>query len=160
MTQPAETLERALAADLTALEQRFADEEFSTELYRALANRVWRKADGPEGHVSLSWGRAEALVNELRARFGQAPLELAQSGGEGELSDLVSDEVGRLGWTSRPLNTSRHDEAHVAQPESAPPAGQGERFAAAEPSNWEELAHAEAEQHRKGTTPPAPPQGD
>ena len=157
MTDSPETIEGRLVADLARLGERFADEEFSTELYRALANRVWRKAAGPDGHVSLSWRRAESVVNELRERLGQQPLELAQTGGEGDLSDVVSEELGRLGWTSQPLNTSRHDEAHIAEPESAPPAEQGERFAPAEPSNWDEVGHAEAERHPKGTTPPVPP---
>lgn len=157
MKETSETIEGRLVADLASLAERFADDEFSTELYRALTNRVWRKADGPDGHVSLSWNRAESVVNDLRERFGQQALELAQTGGEGELSDVVSDELGRLGWTSQPLNTSRHDDAHVVQPESPPPPDQGERLAPAEPSDWDEVGHAEAEQHRKGTTPPVPP---
>ena len=157
MTRTAEQLEQTLAADLAALGERFADDEFSTELYRALANRVWRRDEGPEGHVSLSWRRAEALVNELRERAGQPPLELAQSGGEGEVSEVVGEELGHLGWRSHPLNTSRADPQHLARPESAPPPDHGERLAPVEPSHWDELAHEEAERHRKGTTPPSPP---
>ena len=38
MTTGAETLERTLVEDLPTLEQRFVDEEFSSELYRALTN--------------------------------------------------------------------------------------------------------------------------
>ena len=149
-------LERELAEDLAALGDRFADEEFSTELYRALANNTWRKDDdGPSGHVSFSWSRAEWIVNELRAQLGEGALTLAQTGGEGEVSDLVRDELSRLGWTSRPLNTSRHDDAHVDQPESPPPAEQGERFAPVEDSDeWRRRAHTEAERSRLGIDPP------
>src|SRR4051812_49539824 len=112
-----ETLERELISDLEQMEDRLADEEFSTELYRALTNNVVRKQDGPDGHVSLSWSRAEEIVNELRAQHGRPKLELAQTGGEGEVSGLVRDELGRRGWTFTPLNTSRHDEQHEGRPE-------------------------------------------
>jgi hypothetical protein len=140
-------IERALARDLDQLGDRLLDEEFSTELYRALANRRWRKDGGPDGAVSLSWSRAEELVNDLRARRGREPLELAQTGGEGELSDTVEGELGRIGWRSEPLNTARHDEAHAAQPaESPPPADSGERHAPVEdPGGWEREAHREAD---------------
>ena len=154
-----EAVEQELVEDLVALEDRFADEEFSTELYRALTNNVWRKDDdGPEGHVSLSWGRAEELVNQLRTRFGQPTLPLAQTGGEGEVSDLVAAELGRLGWRSRPLNTGRRDDAHLTQPESPPPGEQGERDApVGAETEWEERAHEEAEANRPpwvGREPP------
>src|SRR5205085_9433001 len=69
-----------LRRDLTALEDRFAnDNRFSRDLYRALASNTWRKV-GVEGHVALSWGAAEELVNELRARVAEDPLELQQTG--------------------------------------------------------------------------------
>ncbi len=153
MSARAETLERQLAEDLASLEDRLRDEEFSSELYRALTNNTWRKEGGPDGHVSLSWGRAEELVNELRARSGQSALELAQTGREGEISDLVRTELERLGWHSCPLNTSRHDRDHLAQPESPPPADHGPRNAPVEASGeWERLAHEEADEVR-----PEPP---
>ena len=91
MATTPEALEQELRDDLATLEERFADEEFSSELYRALANNRWRKEGGAEEHVSLSWSRAERLVNELRERFGHEPLTLAQTGGEGEVSDLVAE---------------------------------------------------------------------
>ena len=149
MTGSAEILERELANDLATLEERFADDEFSTELYRALTNNTWTKDGGPEGRVSLSWSRAEMFVNELRARQAQDPLTLAQTGGEGEVSDLVATELGRLGWTAEELDTSRRDPAHLAQPESPPPAEQGERDApTGEETGWEAVAHEEAEENR------------
>ena len=144
----AETLERELVLDLATLAERFADEEFSSELYRALTNNKWRNERAPEAHVSLSWNRAEELVNELRARVGEAPLTLAQTGGEGEVSDLVSGELGRLGWRADPLDTSTRDAAHLTQPESPPPAEQGERQApVSDSSEWERRAHEEADRH-------------
>ncbi len=154
MAEGPTALERELAQDLGALTDRFADDEFSTELYRALANNVWRKRDGPEGHVSLSWGRAEQIVNELRRRQGQEPLTLAQTGGEGEVSDLVAGELGQLGWSAQSLNTGRGDPQHLTQPGSAPPPDQGERQApVGEETEWEERAHEEADEHfRQGFT--------
>jgi hypothetical protein len=146
----ADALEQQLREDLTALEDRFADEEFCGDLYRALANNVWSRDNGPDGHVALSWGRAEELVNELRARVARDPLELAQTGGEGEVTPLVRDELAPLGWTIRPLNTSRHDPQHLAQPET-PPAPGTEGM-----PGWERQAHAEADADHE---PPATDQG-
>ena len=143
-------LERVLIDDLDKLDDRFADEEFCSELYRALTNNMWRK-QGPEGHVSLSWGRAEEIVNSLRERRGLPDLELAQPGREGEVSRVVGEELGRLGWSSTPLNTSRHDPAHAERPESPPPAKQGEAQSPVEDSRgWEREAHREAENARLG----------
>jgi hypothetical protein len=147
-----ELLERELVEDLARLEQRFMDEEFSSDLYRALANNVWRKVGGPAGHLSVSWGRAEEIVNELRAGAGEPPLTLAQTGGEGEVSDLVAGELSRLGWTGQPLNTARHDPQHLGQPESPPPADHGERMAPVEDAGeWERLAHEEADRPARAT---------
>jgi hypothetical protein len=141
-----ETLERELVRDLHDLAQRFADDEFSSELYRALSNRIWRKQDGPDGHVSLSWSRAEEIVNELRARAGAEPLELAQTGGEGEVSRVVGEELERRGWTSTELNTGRHDPEHAGKPESPPPPDAGEAQSPVDDSRaWERRAHEEAE---------------
>ncbi len=157
-TQQTGDIEQALVRDLDQLGDRLLDDAFSTELYRALTNRRWRKDGGPEGGISLSWTRAEEIVNDLRARREREPLELAQTGGEGELSDTVEDELGRIGWRSEPLDTSRHDEAHADQPaESPPPADTGERHAPVEDARgWEREAHREAEASRLGQ-PDAPP---
>jgi hypothetical protein len=146
----AQTIERQLMQDLRTLGDRFADEKLSTELYRALARNAWRKQAGPEGHVALSFGRAEEIVNELRAGHGQPAIEMGQSGGEGEVSRTVETELGRLGWTAQPLNTTRHDDAHLARPASPPPRGHGERMAPVEdPHAWEREAHEEAERSRR-----------
>jgi alkylated DNA repair dioxygenase AlkB len=146
MGTPAEALERELRDDLATLAERFGDEEFSSDLYRALANNRWEKEGGPEGRVSLSWSRAERLVNELRERAGQPPLTLAQTGGEGEVSSVVEDELSRLGWRREALDTSQRDDAHLAEPESPPPADQGARQAGVDdPGAWERQAHAEAD---------------
>ena len=159
MATSAEELERELVDDLEGLQERFADEEFSSELYRALANNVWRK-DGRPGDVSLSWSRAEQVVNELRGRRDEPRLELAQTGGEGEISPVVEEELRRLGWSASALDTSRRHGTHLAQPESPPPAEQGERQAPVGDSDeWERTAHEEAEEERLrrlgGVSPPA-----
>ena len=129
-------LEHELRQDLTALEDRFADDQFGRDLYRALASNTWHKQSSG-GHVSLSWAKAEELVNELRARVAQDPLELAQSGGEGEITEELRSDLELLGWNAQPLNTSRHDPQHVSRDEGAPqtPASNPEL----------ELAHREAD---------------
>ena len=125
-----ETLERALLTDLRDVALHgFGDDEFSGDVYRALTNTVWRKEGGPEGHVSLSFKRAEEVVNELRAEQRQPPLTLAQTGGEGEVSPAVEEELSAAGWTHQPLNTNRNDETHLERPAMPPPADQGRRRA-------------------------------
>ena len=141
-----DTLERELLGDLRRLGDRLRDEEFAGDLYRALCNRVWRKEGGPAGHVSLSWRRAEEIVNGLRQPHGVPALELAQTGGEGEVSRTVGDELARLGWTSTPLNTGREDPEHATKPESAPPAETGEARSPVDDSRaWERQADEEAD---------------
>jgi len=135
-------LERALVRDLEVFGDRFRDEQFSTELYRALTNTTWRKRGGPEGHLALSWSRAERIVNALRERHDDEPLALAQTGGEGEVSNNVHNLLEPLGWSSRPLDTSRHDDAHVSDPEDVPRQDD-------EPPEWERKAHTEADENRR-----------
>src|SRR3954471_17782210 len=113
-------LERELAHDLSVLGDMVADESFYPELYRGLAGVRWAR-DG--GHITLSWKRAEEVVNALRAEHDRDPLELAQTGGEGEVSDRVADALGGTGWTAKPLDTSRHDGAHLDSRADAPPQG-------------------------------------
>ncbi len=45
----AETLERELQTDLTEVLERFRDDEWSTELYRALGGAAWWKEARPRG---------------------------------------------------------------------------------------------------------------
>ena len=145
MSSAPETLEQELVGDLMALGDRFTDEEFCSELYRALARNAWRKETGPEGRLALSFTRAEQLVNELRARRGYEPLALAQTGGEGEISGLVAGELERLGWHGDAVDASTHDPERLTHPASPPPRDQGERQAPADPSDWERRAHEEAD---------------
>jgi hypothetical protein len=107
MSVPTETLESQLIRDLAGLSNRFGDERFCAELYRALTNRTLSKDDGPGGHLVLSWNRAAEFVNELRAREREQPLPLANSGGEGVISETVLDELTAHGWQTRPLTTGR-----------------------------------------------------
>jgi hypothetical protein len=148
-----DSAERQLVDDLASLRDRFADEEFSTELYRALAGGHLTK-DGEA--VAPSWGRAEQIVNRLREDAGREPLTLAQTGGEGEASDVVRTELEQLGWRWRPRDTSTHDPDHVSQPGSPPPPDAGERQAPVSDSHaWEREGHAEAESARLGHADPA-----
>ena len=152
--------EDALKGDLATLGDRFADEEFCTELYRALAGGRLVK-DGAA--IALSWARAEKLVNELRSGQGGEPLTLAQTGGEGELSDLVASELQRLQWSWKPRDTSSGDPAHAGQRASAPPSGAGERAAPVSASDeWAQRGHAEADAARSGSggAPPASGPGE
>ena len=125
-----ENLERALLTDLRDVALHgFGDDEFSGDVYRALTNTVWRKPEGPEGHVSFSFKRAEEVVNELRAEQQVPPLTLAQTGGEGEVSPAVEQELSAAGWSHAPLDTSRNDDTHLEHPATPPPSDQGRRRA-------------------------------
>jgi hypothetical protein len=146
-----DTLQRELLGDLRGLGERLRDEEFCGDLYRALSNRAWRRESGSDGHVSLSWRRAEDVVNELREGQGQGPLALAQTGGEGEVSPAVADELGGRGWTSEPLDTGRHDEAHDTSLPDPPPADQGQRALGIDSGAEERAAHDAAERERERT---------
>lgn len=159
MPHDTDELERQLVRDLDQTADRLSDDEFSTELYRALANNRWRKQGGPEGALVLSWTRAERLVNQLRSGRGEE-LQLAQTGGEGGISHAVADELGRLGWTAQPLDTSSDDPAHAGEGSaSPPPRGTGEAQSPVDDSHrWEREGHAEAEASRRGQ-PDAPGRG-
>lgn len=136
-----------LIRSLEQLGERVADERFARDLYRALSDRRWiRDHDGIS--IAVSWKRAEEIVNLLRSRFGEEPLTLAQTGGEGELTDRVREAIEPLGWRTEPLDTSQSQPDHVDDPESPPPPDTGERHAPTErPPAWRE-AEEEAERHR------------
>lgn len=138
--------EHDLERDLAELSDDLREDTFAAELYRGLANhRLVDPQDPDRRQVSLSWRRAEEIINGLRRHAGEKPLTLAQTGGEGELTDRVESELTRLGWSVRPLDTSSHDPSHVSEPNSPGPRGQGERDAPTErPEAWRE-AHAEAD---------------
>ena len=149
--------ESELTSDLATLGERLRDEEFSTELYRALAGGSLVK-DGQA--FAPSWNRAERLVNDLRAEEGEEPLTLAQTGGEGELTDLVANELRRLGWTWKARDTSRDDPAHASDSASPPPSGTGERDApVSDSSEWERKAHSEADATLAGRNDAPPDSG-
>jgi hypothetical protein len=114
-----------LQSDLQRLEHRLRDEKFARELYRALAGNRWEK-DGEA--VALSWKRAEEFVNALRKGHGQPPLQLFQTGGEGEVDSTVQGELEPLGWKFEPVDTSEPDPAHLDSPEDSPPRDHGERM--------------------------------
>jgi hypothetical protein len=138
-------IERRLLDDLADVAERAADERFATALYRALARNVWRR-EGDGEPLSLSFQRAEWLVNHWREREGQPALALAQSGDEGEVDRTVADELGGRGWSHRPLATDRHEPAHEGLPASAPPPGHGERMAPVGPADERDRrAHEEAD---------------
>ena len=144
--QPDSTaVEHRLVHDLGELADDLREDAFAGELYRGLANHALSRDDDPDGRVSLSWRRAEEIVNRLRERAGAEPLTLAQTGGEGSLTDRVERALGDLDWRIRPLDTSTHDSSHATVPASPPPPGQGERDASSDQGEvWRE-AHAEAD---------------
>ncbi len=146
MSTQTETLERRLLSGLRSLGDRLADERAVTDLYRALAGRALSTPD-ETGHVALSYNRAEDLLTEAARSIGLEPVEgLAESGGEGEVTDRAAALLREIGWTSNPENTSRHDDAHVSSPDDPPPASRPEH---SEPPEWERVAHEEAERNRQ-----------
>jgi hypothetical protein len=144
------TLERLLLDDLDVEGERAADERFCIDLYRALARNVWRNDRDAEGRLSPSFGRAEWLVGEWRARHGHGAVTLAQTGDEGEVSETVAEVLGRLGWTHRPLQTDRDEAAHLGLPDSPPPPDHGERMAPVPDSDADERAAHEAAEAERG----------
>lgn len=145
MTGFTETRERALVDDLRQLgHDALADEKLVRDLYKAIASRALFKRDA-EGHVALSWKRAEEALNLARGAYDLPPIEdLAGSGGEGELTDRAREALEAIDWISQPENTDRHDPAHVSSREGTPPASRPSD----EPPEWERRAHEEAEQNR------------
>ena len=150
MANDVHRLELELVDDLATIGDQIVGEDLSRELYRTLTNMRCSKR-GWDGHVSLSWRRVEEIVNAIREARGHEPMTLAQTGGEGEPSPRALEALERLGWTCRPLDTSRHDDAHVDSPEDPPPPDTGERLAPVDPetAGWEERAHEEAERERR-----------
>jgi hypothetical protein len=137
-----ETLERHLVNDLRTLADRLDDERTARDLYGALATRALKPREG-EGHLALSRKRAEDLL--AAAGFQNAD-GLANSGGEGEVSDRARELLDEIGWTSDPENTSRNDPMHDSSSRDAPPASRPPT----EPPEWERTAHEEAERNRLG----------
>jgi hypothetical protein len=112
MPMSTEELERRLLNDLQTLGDLVEDDAFHHELYRGLAGTRWF-LDGEDGaHVAFSWKRAEEAVNNIRSEHGRAPLALAQTGGEGQVTSHVADALETLGWHARPA-TAGHDAGHV-----------------------------------------------
>ena len=148
MTLAPDVLEERLERDIDSLGDRLDDEKFCTELYRALADVKWEHGD--DGAVAVSWKRAEEIINAARAKRNRPALTLAQTGGEGRLDDDVTEPLGAHGWTPHPLDTGRHDDAHVDSPEDPPPPDAGARHApVSDPKAWEREAHEEAEAERR-----------
>jgi hypothetical protein len=114
LTASVARLEQLLIDDLEGLGDRLADDRLCTDLYRALTNRALSKsAPDAAGHLVLSWGRAEEILNRVRADRSQPALaQLAQSGGEGELSDRAAETLAELGWQVDTMSTSHTDERH------------------------------------------------
>jgi hypothetical protein len=135
-----ETLERHLVNDLRTVADRLDDERTARDLYRALTARALKPHED-DGHLALSRKRAEDLLSA--AGFQNAD-GLADSGGEGEVSDRARELLDGIGWTSDPENTSRNDPMHDSSPKDPPPASRPP----SEPPEWEQTAHEEAEQNR------------
>src|SRR5581483_9347488 len=97
MTTP-QDLENQLADDLRSLGPQLENDRFVRDLYRALTRTRWHRFDR-DGAVGVSFKRAEELLNKLRDERGRPPLDLAQTGGEGEVSEWMDDAVlHELGW--------------------------------------------------------------
>ena len=141
MSTDPERLEHLLVEDLGGLGDRLGDERLGHDLYRALAGTALSKS-GETGHVTLSWGRAAAIVNGARSGESHPEIQgLAQSGGEGEVSDRAREVLNERGWTARAASHDHADPAH-SQNSTSPPPGEHE-----EPE-WKREGDAEAERER------------
>ena len=139
-----QALELQLEDDLRSLGPRLEDERLVRDLYDALTRTRWSRHDR-RGAVSLSFGRAEQLLNGLREEREEEPLPLGSSGGEGEIARRVADVADELGWRIDELDTGRRDDAHLAREGRTP---------GTEPQDTLAEGHREADEH-----PPVPKQG-
>lgn len=73
---------------------------FAVDVYRALSNVEWRHDDG--SRYSCSWRHAGGLVAEIRG-VGEDYLDFYGSGGEGEVTDEVTDALAVHGWHPKEL---------------------------------------------------------
>ena len=141
----ANQLERILVDDLQALGERLADERLCRDLYRALAGRALSKR-GDEGHVALSYRRAEEVLNTARQGNALPPLQgLASSGGEEEVTERAQEALDEVGWRSRPEDHGHADPQHISSAAGPPPAARPD---SRETPEWERRAHEEAERNR------------
>jgi hypothetical protein len=101
-----DALEHELVRDLGELRDDLREDAFARELYRGLSSHRLTRLGNADGALSLSWRRAEEIVNGLRERAGAESLTLAQTGGEGELSDRVASRSATSGGAS-PRSTRR-----------------------------------------------------
>jgi len=143
MADTSSDAELVLVRDLEGLADRVREDWFATELYRALAGRRLRRRDGSGTVVNLSWRRAEQVVGDLRQAAGAQPLALAQTGGEGEVSDDVGRALSERGWSTAPEDPDRRDPAHQGAAPSPPP-----RPSDTAPE-WEQQAHEDAHRERE-----------
>ena len=125
MAVSTETLERELLNDLRTLHKMVQTDDFDEELYRALAGVEWHRSGG--GHVTLSWKRAEKTINAQRAEHDLPPLTLAQTGGEGEVTERIANALRHQGWRPRPHRPGTHDRGHLDGRASAPPRTESKR---------------------------------
>jgi hypothetical protein len=93
-----ETFEVALR---TLSERVRADDVFARELYGALCNMRWRRAESDGEPVSMSWRYAGGVVSHLACKGG-CYLDYYCSGNEGMVSDRVRKALGDLGWVPAP----------------------------------------------------------
>jgi len=142
MSADTDRLEHDLVHDLQSLVDALADDSLAEELYRSLASTAWGRPGSGDGRVTVSWKRAEDIVNGLREQGGHPPLTLAQTGGEGEVGRRVAEALGARGWTRRPQDTRRHDAAHADSPPDPPPKPHGGNPAL-------ERAHEDADDQRR-----------
>jgi hypothetical protein len=141
MSTDPDRLEHLLVEDLRGLGDRLSDDRLVHDLYGALAGTALSKA-GESGHLSLSWGRAAAVLNgERKSRGYPAIDQLAQSGGEGEASGRAREVLTELGWTVKRESHDRADPAHSANTASP------RRGDVPEPE-WKRQGDADAEAER------------
>jgi hypothetical protein len=88
---------RDLEHDIKALADRArSDRDFAVELYGALCNADWRHDDGTDWRGG-TWRYVADVVAHLRGR-GEGHLDFYCSGGEGKITDRVTEAMAALGW--------------------------------------------------------------
>ena len=84
--------------DLQQLKERIADNlDFATDVYGALCNMRWQSVENKENIYSCSWRYAGGVIAGMRCE-GESYLDFYCSGGEGNVTEEVKEDLRKLGW--------------------------------------------------------------
>ena len=83
--------------DLYKLKDKLQDDDYAVDLYGALCNMQWQNIKNPEIIYSCSWRYAGGVIAGMRCE-GESYLDFYCSGGEGNVTEEVKEDLRKLGW--------------------------------------------------------------